>query len=152
MSNGNAAQVYAANVVIPMIRRIYPSMMSSESIDNLNIPLSNIEIQNLRGRKFLSHGRLKQAIKEFRPKGLLRIVKVFQENGIPYKNVKAFAYPTEFDSFMVELATLADLHGIVKFSGHSIWVKQIGDVKDLNVDDKLIDRLSKHLTGRGFVS
>ena len=152
MGNGNAAQVYAANVVIPMIRRIYPSMMSSESIDNLNIPLSNIEIQNLRGCKFLSHGRLKRAIKNFRPKGLVNIIRVFQENGIPYKNVKAFCYPTEFDSFMVELATLADLHGIIKFSGHSIWVKQIEDVKNLNVDDKLIDRLSRSLTGKGFVS
>ena len=152
MGNGNAAQVYAANVVIPMIRRIYPSMMSSESIDNLNIPLSNIEIQNLRGCKFLSHGRLKRAIKKFRPKGLVNIIRVFQENGIPYKNVKAFCYPTEFDSFMVELATLADLHGIIKFSGHSIWVKQIEDVKNLNVDDKLIDRLSRSLTGKGFVS
>ena len=135
-----------------MIRRIYPSMVSSESIANLNLPLADFEVRSLRGRKFLSHGRLKRAIKEFRPKGLLRIVKVFNENGMLYKNVKAFAYPTEFDSFVVELATLADLHGIVKFSGHSIWVKQIEDVKDLNVDDKLIDRLSKHLTGRGFVS
>ena len=127
-------------------------MMSSESIANLNIPLADIEIQKLRGCKFLSHGRLKRAIKDFRPKGLVNIIKVFQENGIPYKNVKAFAYPFEFDNFMVELATLADLHGIIKFSGHSIWVKQIENVKDLNVDDKLIDRLSRSLTGKGFVS
>ena len=145
-------QGYLPNVVMPMVRRIYPSMVSSESIANLNIPLADIEIKKLRGCKFLSHGRLKRAIKDFRPKGLVNIIKVFQENGIPYKNVAAFAYPTEFDSFMVELATLADLHGIVKFSGHSIWVKQVEDVKDLNVDDKLIDRLSRSLTGRGFVS
>ena len=152
MSNGNAAQVYAANVVIPMIRRIYPSMMSSESIANLNVPLADIEIQNLRGCKFLSNRRLKKGIKDFHPKGVVNIIKVFQENGIPYKNVKAFCYPAEVDSFMVELATLADLHGIVKFSGHSIWLKQIEDVKNLNVDDKLIDRLSRSLTGKGFVS
>ena len=60
-----------------MIRRIYPSMVSSESIANLNIPLADIEIEKLRGCKFLSHGRLKRAIKECRPKGLVNIIKTF---------------------------------------------------------------------------
>lgn len=152
MSNGNAAQNYLPNVVMPMIRRIYPSMVSSESIATTNVPLADLEIQKLRGCTFLSNRRLKKSIKNFHPKGLVNIIKVFYENGIPYKHIKIFSYPAEVESFMVELATLADLHGIIKLSGHSIWLKQIEDVKNLNVDDKLIDRLSRSLTGKGFVS
>ena len=152
MSNGNAAQGYLPNVVLPMIRRIYPSMVSCESIANITVPLADIEIQKLRGCTFLSNRRLKKSIKDFHPKGLVNIIKVFYDNGIPYKHTKAFAYPAEVEDFMVELATLADLHGIIKLSGHSIWLKQIEDVKNLNVDEKLIDRLSRSLTGREFVS
>lgn len=152
MGNGNAAQGYLPNVVMPMMRRIYPSMRSKESISNLNAPFADIEIQKLRGCTFLSNRRLKKNIKDFHPKGLVNIIKVFYENGIPYKNITSFPYPMEVESFIAELATLADLHGIIKLAGHSIWVKQVGDVKDLNVDDKLIDLLSRSLTGRRFVS
>jgi hypothetical protein len=150
MSHGNAAQVYLLNAVMPMIRRIYPSMVSSKSISNLNVPLADIEIQKLRGCQFLSNRRLKKGIKDFHPKGLVNIIKVYNENGTFYKDIHTYSCPSEIEDLIVELATLADLHGIIKLSGHSIWMKQIEDVKNLNVDDRLIDRLSRSLTGKGF--
>ena len=127
-------------------------MMSASSCEypriTPRVPISDWEMNKLRGCTFLSNGRLKKGIGNLRPKTCINIIKVYSENGKPYEDIYTYSLPTEVDEFLVQLATFADLHGIIKLSGPSIWMKQMESIKDLNVDERFIDRISKFLTGR----
>ena len=54
----------------------------------------------------------------------------------------------DIDKFMVELANVADLHGIVRLPSGTIWVKQTTEPKELNIDATIMDKIMNLLRGR----
>jgi hypothetical protein len=57
----------------------------------------------------------------------------------------------DIDGFMVELANIADLHGIVKLHDGTIWVKQTTNPKELNIDATIMERIMDRLQERWLV-
>jgi hypothetical protein len=62
-----------------------------------------------------------------------------------WKTMENFMFPDRKDDFMVELANLSDLHGIIKMSSRAIWLRKVNDPKELNIDAVTIDRISAKL-------
>jgi len=141
---------YTPNVLMPMLRRIYPTMMSASSITPMTVPgkvrdrIWENEVNKLRGCGFLSRNRIKNLLKGWRPNrlGIVYINVVEYENFEPaWKTMQAFQIPDKKEEFIVELANLSDLHGIIRMSGSEIWVRKVNDQKELNIDDVIMDRI-----------
>jgi hypothetical protein len=91
---------------------------------------------------------LKKLLRTWRPDKTINLIKLDFERNEPIKRVNLYSIPKELDDFVVELASLSDLHGIVKVAGNAIWMKQAKGNKDLNVDDRMVDRIVKVLKER----
>ena len=132
------------NVVMPLLRRVYPSMIGGSGLDReFVMPLADCEKARFNQCTFLSTNKLKKCFRTWRPDKNIHLIKLDFEGNEPIKRVNLYSIPKELDDFIVELASLADLHGIVKVAGNAIWMKQAKDIKDLNVDDRIVDRIVK---------
>lgn len=144
---------YTPKVVMPMLQRIYPTMMNESDILGEGIIHHNRiwddEAKQLRGCTFLSKSRLKRLIKTWRPiakYGGTFIAVVEYESGKPTsKTWEKFRTPEKKDDFIVKLANLSDLHGIIKMHAGHIWLRKVNDPKELNIDATIIDRISAKL-------
>jgi hypothetical protein len=111
------------------------------------------QANKLRGCCFLSRNRLKRLLRGWRPSstGKIGIVVVEYENMEPtWMTTEMFQIPDRKDDFIVELANLSDLHGIIRISGHEVWVRRVRDPRELNIDAKTVDRIANKLGLEGF--
>ena len=105
---------------------------------------------------FLSRKRLKRQIRNFGNHWLhsVSINQLICTDGKP-THVKPMVFniygQEDIDSFMVELANLADFHGIVKLRKGEIWVKEATDPKDLNIDSRIMDGFMEKISGVEYV-
>ena len=137
------------NVVMPLLRRVYPSMIGGAGLSReYTMPLADCEKERFYQCTFLSTNKLKKLLRTWRPDKTINLIKLDFERNEPIKRVNLYSIPKELDDFIVELASLSDLHGIVKVAGNAIWMKQAKDNKDLNVDDRMVDRIVKVLKER----
>ena len=109
------------------------------------MPLADCEKARFYQCTFLSTNKLKKCFRTWRPDKTIHLIKLDFEGNEPIKRVNRYSIPKELDDFILELASLSDLHGIVKVAGNAIWMKQAKDIKDLNVDDRMVDRIVKVL-------
>ena len=142
---------YTPKAVIPMLKRIYPTMIMEEGIIHHN-RIWDDEVEQLRGCTFLSKSRLKRLIKTWRPiakYGGIFIAVVEYEAGKPTsKTWEKFRIPEKTDDFIVKLANLSDLHGIIKMHTGHIWLRKVNDPKELNIDATTLNRISMKLGRR----
>ena len=147
------ADYYTPKAAMPMVRKIYPKMMKASDIDimgegKIRDKVWDYEVDGLRGCTFLSRSRIKKCLKGWKPfkNGRIHIVVVEYDGFEPrWKTMERFRFPDKKDDFMVELANLSDLHGIIKMSAGSIWFRKVNDPKDLNIDATTMDRISSKL-------
>ena len=149
---------YTPNVVMPMLRRVYPTLVNPSGIDvmgggKIRDKVWDDEARRLRGCCFLSRNRLKKLLKGWRPnkRGMVGIVVWEYENMEPmWKTRQSFPIPDKKDDFIVELANLSDLHGIIRMSGSEIWIRKVRDPRELNIDATTVDRIANKLGLEGF--
>ena len=149
---------YTPNVVMPMLKRVYPTLMRASDIGimgggKIRDRVWDDEARRLRGCCFLSRRRLKNLLKGWRPnkRGMVGIVVWEYENMEPtWKTKQEFPIPDKKDDFIVELANLSDLHGIIRMCGSQIWVRKVRDPRELNIDATTIDRITRKLGLEGF--
>ena len=149
---------YTPKMVMPMLKRVFPTLMDPSGIDvmgggKVRDRVWDDEARRLRGCCFLSRNRLKKLLKGWRPdnKGKVGIVVVEYENLEPtWKTMQTFPIPDKKDDFIVELANLSDLHGIIKMSASTIWVRKARDPRELNIDATTVDRIANKLGLEGF--
>ena len=112
------------------------------------------EAEQLRGCTFLSKSRLKRLIKTWRPiakYGGTFIAVVEYESGKPTsKTWEKFRIPEQNDDFIVKLANLSDLHGIIKMHSGHIWLRKVNDPRELNIDETIVDRIANKMGLKGF--
>lgn len=140
---------YMPNVVIPMVRRVYPTMMSSRLDPNERYPLAEKFVKEIGGWNFLSRRRLKHQLPNWHLNGFcLSVNRVICTDGKPTqfmtKDYKV-GNPDQREEFMMDLANLADIHGIVKLKQGVIWVRQTTDPSQLNIDNRLMDAIMKRI-------
>lgn len=144
-----SSQYYSPNVVMPLLKRVYPSMVGIPvKAREFVMPLADCEKERFYQCTFLSTNKLKKLLRTWRPDKTIHLIKLDFERNEPIKRVNLYSIPKELDDFIVELASLSDLHGIVKVARNAIWMKQAKDNKDLNVDDRMVDRMVKVLKER----
>lgn len=140
---------YMPNVVLPMIRKVFPTMMSSRLEPGLQYPLAEQFAKEIGGWDFLSRRRLKHQIPNVQLNlWCISINKVICTDGKPtHFTSRAFNLLGEDgrNDFMVELGNLADLHGIIRLKKGVIWVKQATDTKQLNIDPRVMDGLMERI-------
>ena len=131
-----------------MLTRIYPTsnIMGEGKIRD---KVWYDESRSLRGCTFLSRNRLKKCLKGWRPfkNGRIITIMVAEYDGFEprWKTIEGFRFPDNKDNFMVELANLSDLHGIIKLCNGSIWLRKVNDQKELNIDATIMNRISAKL-------
>ena len=149
---------YTPKVVIPMLRRIYPTLVNANDITPMGggktrTRVWDYEIDSLRGCGFLSKNRLKKLLKTWNPgkcsgNRWISINVVEYEGALPtWKTSQVFYIPEKRDDFIVELANLSDLHGIIKMSGNAMWVRKAENSDELNIDATTLNRISLRLGG-----
>ena len=136
------------NPIIPLIRRVLPSMVYDEKSGPLE--LSPVLVEMAEKWNFLSKRRLKMQLKNWGNswKNNVVISKLICTDGKPThfeSKIHVVSNREDIDMFMVELANLADLHGIVKLTKGVIWVRQVTDPKQLNIDSRVMDWLMKRI-------
>jgi hypothetical protein len=138
---------------MPMLKRVYPTMIMEEGMIHHSW-IWDDEAEQLRGCTFLSKSRLKRLIKTWRPiakYGGTFIAVVEYESGKPTsKTWEKFRIPEQNDDFIVKLANLSDLHGIIKMHSGHIWLRKVNDPKELNIDETIVDRIANKLGLEGF--
>lgn len=139
---------YKPSVVIPMLRRVYPTMMDANLSGRCKLYEKDAEL--LKSCVFLSRGRIKNALREWDGNRSFALVNIIEyENGEPkWRTPKLFRLPEKREAFIAELACLADLHGIIKMSRNEVYVRQIDKVEDLNIDVRLVDAFDRALGGK----
>ena len=139
------------NFVIPLVRRVFPSMVNDGQSGPMELPPALAK--QAEKWNFLSKRRLKMQLKNWghRWQHNVFINKLIYTDGKPthYESKVHVVFEKEdIDLFMVELANVADIHGIVKLHDGTIWVKQITDPKELNIDATIMERIMDRLIGR----
>lgn len=137
------------NIVMPMIRKVFPSMMASSLEPGNQYPLVEKFAKEIGEWNFLSRRRLKHQIPNVQLNlWCISINKVICTDGKPtHFTTKAFNLLEEEgrNDFVVELGNLADLHGIIRLKKGVIWVKQTTDPKQLNIDPRVMDGLMERI-------
>lgn len=140
---------YTSKTGLPMSRKIYPGLIIASDIDTMcdgkvRDRVWDDEVELLRGCRFLSRNRIKERLKYWKPfrGGGISIVVVEYENHKPTrKTVELFVFPDRKDDFMVELANISDLHGIIKMREGEIWLRKVSDTRELNIDATTMNRI-----------
>lgn len=140
------------SVVLPMIRRVYPTLMraSDVGVPSDPCPLGENAAAQVASWSFLSKARMKRLIPFWRLSngGYVSIKKAIYTNGKPthvtMKNYFVFDEDS-LDEFVVELGNLADLHGILKMGKGEIWVKESTDGNGLNIEPRIMDGIVKRI-------
>lgn len=134
------------NIQVPGLRRIFPTMVPEDKVE---IPIMGVLSDEISKWGFLSRKRIKRRICQWRPsRNLVRINKVFFKNGSPEKyTTKTFNVSSEngMGDFMVALANLSDIHGIIRLRMGEIWMRQVNDSNELNVDSRVVDRIVQRI-------
>ena len=139
------------NVVVPLVRRVFPSMVPDGQSRPMELP--PVLAKQAEKWNFLSKRRLKMQLKNWGHhwQHNVMINKLICTDGKPThfeSKTHAMFEKEDIDRFMVELANVADLHGIVKLHDGTIWVKQTTDPKELNIDATIMERIMDRLIGR----
>lgn len=141
--------VYTPQVVMPMIRRVFPSMMSSSLEPGHRYPLIEQFAKEIGGWNFLSRRRLKHQLPNWVLDGWYGTInRVICTNGTPTHFTFSqynMLDERQREDFLAELGNLADLHGIIKLKRGVIWVKQTTDTKQLNIDPRVMDGLMERI-------
>lgn len=140
---------YMPNLVIPMVRKIFPSMVNADGTMNGRFPLSDNEKHMLCDKKIYSKKRMKKRFRQWRPSGRSVVVnRAIYDGDKPIEvEVSSFMLPEEIDGFMVKMGDCADLHGIVKITsggvlaGPTIWVKPASSPSELNIDYNIMEKI-----------
>lgn len=141
--------VYTPQVVMPMLRQVFPSMMQAKVDPNEKYPLEGHIAKQISNWGFLSRRRLKHQIPNVQLNlWCMSINKVICAGEKPtHFTSRAFNLLEEDgrNDFMVELGNLADLHGIIRLKKGVIWVKRATDTKQLNIDPRIMDGLMERI-------
>lgn len=152
-----ASNSFNPNVIIPLVRRTYPTLVRSIPDEIYPVTLLPDRLANEVDKwNFLSKKRLKRQIRNFGNHWMhsVSINQLICTNGkVTHVNPKVFSIfsQDDVDSFMVELANLADLHGIVKLRKGEIWVKEATDPVNLNIDSRIMDGFMEKISGVAYV-
>lgn len=144
---------YLPKVVMPMLRRVTPSLMRATDIHNNGIfPLpSNC---NAKDWDFISRNKLKRIsiknMKYDRHTGGLYIAKLILDDTTRLPTHYAENRVETIDEFVETLGGYADIYGIVRMGNGTIWVKEATDTSELNIDHKIMDRFVARLKKMGF--
>ena len=141
--------VYTPQVVMPMLRRVFPSMMLSKLDPNGRYELDERFVKEIGGWNFLSKRRLKHQIPNLQFNlWQMSINKVICTDGKPtHFTSREFNLldEAELEDFVAELGNLADLHGIIKLKRGVIWVKQVTDPSQLNIEPRILDGIMNRI-------
>ena len=141
--------VYTPQIVMPMIRQVFPSMMSSSLEPGHRYPLVEQFAKEIGGWNFLSRRRLKHQIPNWvLDRWYCIINRVICTNGTPTHFTTSqynMLDERQREDFLAELGNLADLHGIIKLKRGTIWVKQTTDTRQLNIDPRVMDGLMERI-------
>ena len=101
-------------------------------------------------KKAMSLSRVKKSIRDFDMRFSSVAVAILcgkEDKGDECPRAKAmvrwFLFDGGADDFAEEMGMLADLHCIVKIGNGIIWVRRAMDTKELNIDDKVLNRMLK---------
>ena len=101
-------------------------------------------------KKAMSLSQVKKSIRDFDMRFLSVVVATLQDKdgeGDECSRAKAkarrFLFDGGADEFAAEMGMLADLHCIVKIGNGIIWVKRAMDTRELNIDEKVLNRMLK---------
>ena len=102
-------------------------------------------------KKAMSLSQVKKSIRDFDMRFLSVVVVTLcgKEGGEGDEHPRAKAKARRFlfdggaDEFAAEMGMLADLHCIVKMGNGIIWVKRAMDTRELNIDEKVLNRMLK---------
>ena len=144
-------QLDIPSIMMPMVRRVFPSMVHDGQSGPMELP--DVLAKQAEKWNFLSKRRLKMQLKNWCHYWQHNVVinKLIYTDGKPthYESKAHVMFESgDIDGFMVELANLADLHGIVKLHNGTIWVKQTTDSKELNIDATIIERFVERMKER----
>ena len=141
------------NVIIPMMRRVFPSMVQQEGQSG-PMELPPVLAKQAEEWNFLSKRRLKMQLKNWGHCWQHNVVinKLICTNGKPthFESKTHVVFEREdIDRFMVQRANVADIHGIVKLQHDGVsLVKQTTNSKELNIDATIMERIMDRLIGR----
>jgi len=144
-----ASDYYMAEDIIPMVRRVFPTVVNADGTMMGKFPLSDNEKRMLCDNKFYSKKRMKKLFRQWRPSGRSVVInRAIYDGDKPIEvEVSSFMLPEEIDGFMVKMGDCADLHGIVKITsggvmaGPTIWVKPASNPSELNIDCNIMDKI-----------
>ena len=144
-------QLGVPSIMMPMVRRVFPSMVHDWQSGPMELP--DVLAKQAEKWNFLSKRRLKMQLKNWgnRWQHTVGINKSIYTDGKPThfeSKTHALFEREDIDWFMVELANLADLHGIVKLHNGTVWVKQTTDPKELNIDATIMERFVEGMKER----
>ena len=98
-------------------------------------------------KKAMSLSQVKKSIRDFDIRFSSVIVATLYNNEDEHSRTRAqarrFSFDGDADEFAAEMGMLADLHCIVKMGNGIIWVKSTKDTRELNIDEKVLNRMLK---------
>ena len=105
-------------------------------------------------KKAMSLSRVKKSIRDFDLRFSSVVVATLQDRKEldeldEYSRARARAQARRFSfdgdavEFVAEMGMLADLHCIVKMGNGIVWVKGTNDTSELNIDEKVLNRMLK---------
>lgn len=106
-------------------------------------PLTDWERDKLMGMKFLSARGVNRGIREWSPSKLVGIVKLVEDGGEVWKDINYYLVPSQVDEFLMNLAILGDLHGIIEISRYVVMLRCATNPSGYNIDYKVIDKMAK---------
>ena len=140
-------------IVSPILveRQVGKSWSSIGSFDKAWLLLDRYEIEMLGDCKFMPRRSVMEHIKcgNWTPELGIVSLYVLQEDiskeRPKSKKVYLYTVPDKMDSLFVKLANLSDTHGIVSMYCGTIWLAQMHDPKNLNIDGEVMDEIEKVL-------
>lgn len=98
-------------------------------------------------KKAMSLSQVKKAIRDFDMQSSSVVVATLCGKEDECLRTKAMArrffFDVDSDDFVAEMGMLADLHCIVKIGNGIIWIRSTMDTNELNIDDKVLNRMLK---------
>ena len=102
-------------------------------------------------KKAMSLSQMKKSIQDFDARYSSVVVATLCDDGKldecsrarARARARRFYFDGDVDEFAAEMGMLADLHCIVKIGNGIIWVKSTKDAKELNIDEKVLNRMLK---------
>lgn len=105
--------------------------------------------EDISRKKAMSLSQVKKSIRDFDMRFSSVVVAILcDKEGLDEcprtkAHARRFSFDGDADEFAAEMGMLADLHCIVKMGNGIIWIKSTMDTRELNIDEKVLNRMLK---------